>query len=150
MPRTIHPFPRCHRPARESRLSKLAFLCHCVFRRRRRTRLIIIPCNIFFQHEWFFCYESKHLEQRNKTKLVMCSTLKFKLFKQKSKLFKLKVMLIKLKSKLFKLKSKLFKLKSKLYKLKRKLFKLNSKLFKLKSKLFKLKSKLFKLKSKLF
>ncbi len=38
VPRTIHPFPRCPKPARESRLSKLAFYCQCVFRRRRRTR----------------------------------------------------------------------------------------------------------------
>ena len=37
--RTIHPFPRCPKPAWESRLSKLAFWCQCVFRRRRRTRL---------------------------------------------------------------------------------------------------------------
>ena len=38
VPRTIHPFPRCLKPARESRLSKLAYCCQCVFRRRRRTR----------------------------------------------------------------------------------------------------------------
>ena len=38
--RTMHPFPRCPKPARESRLSKLAYYCQCVFRHRRRTRLI--------------------------------------------------------------------------------------------------------------
>ena len=37
VPRTIHPFPGCPKPVRESRLSKLAY-CQCVFRRRRRTR----------------------------------------------------------------------------------------------------------------
>ena len=42
VPRTIHPFPRCHKPARESRLSKLAYYCQCVVRRRRRKRLIYI------------------------------------------------------------------------------------------------------------
>ncbi len=36
--RTIHPFPRCLKPARESRLVKLAYCCQCVFRRRLRTR----------------------------------------------------------------------------------------------------------------
>ncbi len=36
--RTIHPFPRCPKPARESRLLKLAYHCQYIFRRRRRTR----------------------------------------------------------------------------------------------------------------
>ncbi len=35
---TIHPFPGCPKPARESRLSKLVVNYQCVFRRRRRTR----------------------------------------------------------------------------------------------------------------
>ncbi len=34
----MHPFPGCHKPARESRLLKLAHHCQCVFRRRRRKR----------------------------------------------------------------------------------------------------------------
>ena len=38
VPRTIHPFPRCPKPARDSRLSKLVVYYPCVFRRRRRTR----------------------------------------------------------------------------------------------------------------
>ncbi len=38
VPRTIHPFPRCPKPARESTLSKLVVHYQCVFRRRRRTR----------------------------------------------------------------------------------------------------------------
>ena len=36
LPRTIHPLPRCPKPAQKSRLSKLAYYCQCVFRRRRR------------------------------------------------------------------------------------------------------------------
>ena len=36
--RIIHPFPRYPKSARERRLSKLAQLCQCAIRRRRRTR----------------------------------------------------------------------------------------------------------------
>ena len=38
--RTIHPFSRCPKPARESRLSELVVYYQCVIRHRRRTRPI--------------------------------------------------------------------------------------------------------------
>ena len=43
--KNIHPFPRRPKPARESRLSKLAFSCQCVFRHRRRTRPTTTLCS---------------------------------------------------------------------------------------------------------
>ncbi len=40
VPRTIHPFPRCPKPARGNRLPRDAIFNWCVFRRRRRAQLI--------------------------------------------------------------------------------------------------------------
>ncbi len=71
VPQTIHPFPRCSKPARESRLSKLVgyYQYQCVFRRRRRTRPIYVVNRItviswfqyliellFFNNCNSFCY----------------------------------------------------------------------------------------------
>ncbi len=41
VPRTIHPFPGCPKPTRESRQTKMACCCQCVFRHRRRIRQLI-------------------------------------------------------------------------------------------------------------
>ncbi len=53
--RIIHPFPRCLKPARESRLSKLAFSCQRAFRRRRRTRLTTAYLTCLFLHSDLVC-----------------------------------------------------------------------------------------------
>ena len=74
-------FPRCHKPAWESRLSKLACLCQCAFRRRRRTRptkqasrdknvlcfftavwYVTLPFFLAFWGQfWFFLFDAKTL-----------------------------------------------------------------------------------------
>ncbi len=42
--RTKQPFSRCPKPARKSRISKMASLCQCVLCRRRRTRPTLFSC----------------------------------------------------------------------------------------------------------
>ncbi len=61
MPRTIHPFPRCPKPAGESKLSKLIDYYQYAFRRRRRIRLIYnnVWCikNRLLPNHYFLLYE---------------------------------------------------------------------------------------------
>ena len=74
MPRTIHPFPRCPKPARESRLSKLVSYYQCVFRRRRRIRKTeqeAIPTVCTLQPSWHFSREILKLLKHFETLLCL-------------------------------------------------------------------------------
>ena len=73
VPRTIHPFPRCPKPARERRLSKQVAYYQCVFRRRRRTRPMFRGYILFHPraHLWHFVLRASNVRSAFSSRLSL-------------------------------------------------------------------------------